>query len=123
MVWLNTQCSNEKASPGAFGGSMCTCPKCKAERIEKANIAREKVLEEHMQNLFKDSREAMRDAFDDDPELFKGYQANVAMYLFDNCNVEHRIDFNHATERNRIAKGLLELIFGMNEPDETETTP
>jgi len=120
MVWLNTQCSNEPAAPGSFGGSMCTCPKCKKKREDSARESREKVLEDHMKNLFKDSRIAMKDAFYDDPELFKGYQANVAMYLFDNCNVEHRIDFNHASDRNRIAKGLLELIFGMNE-NETDT--
>jgi len=37
MVWLNTQCSNQIPPPGTFGGSMCTCPKCKANR-EKKNL-------------------------------------------------------------------------------------
>lgn len=120
MVHLNTDCHNFPAPAGSFGGSMCTCSKCKQERFDKAAIARQECLEEHMKNLFKDSREAMGNAFDDDPELFKAYKANVAMYLFDNCNVEHRIDFNHADDRNRIATGILELIFGMNE-DESES--
>lgn len=121
MVYLNTDCHNFPANPGTFGGALYTCNKCKKERNDQYLENQRKVLGEHMQNVFKDSRTSMRDAFDDDPELFKAYQANVAMYLFDNCNVEHRIDFNHATDRNRIAKGLLELIFGMNESDETDT--
>lgn len=33
MVYLNTSCINNKpAIPGAFGGSMCICQKCKEER-------------------------------------------------------------------------------------------
>ena len=120
MVWLNTQCSNESVAPGSFGGSMCTCSKCKAERNERYLENQRKELEEKSMNQFKDSRIAMKDTFNDDPELFEAYKANVAMFLFDNCNVEHRIDFNHATDRNRIATDILKLIFGMNDLDEDD---
>lgn len=32
MVCLNNQCRNFPAALGAYGGSMCTCPKCQDER-------------------------------------------------------------------------------------------
>ena len=120
MVWVNTQCSNENACPGSFIGSMCVCKVCKQKREDDKLIIKHNVMLEKEQNLFKDSRDIMRTKFNDDPELFKAYAANVAMYLFDNCNIEHRCNFNHVVDRDEIATGILKLIFGMNESDEIE---
>jgi len=51
MVWLNTQCINETPPPGYFGGSMCTCPKCKEERAaaldEEIDLAMKKDFKSH----------------------------------------------------------------------------
>lgn len=40
MVWINTRCSNRVATEGAFGGSLCICPKCTAERQQKARLTK-----------------------------------------------------------------------------------
>ncbi len=46
MVWLNTMHSNFTPPKGSFGGSRCTCAKCKEKRSYKLDEEISKYLYE-----------------------------------------------------------------------------
>ena len=60
-----------------------------------------------MNNQFADARKIMAGALDDDDELYIGYQANVAMLLYDRYGIK-----NHK-KRNNAADDMLRLIFDL----------
>lgn len=66
-----------------------------------------------MENKFAEARRIMRDAFSDDPDLWRGYVDNVAMYLYDNVDDSNACLFQRSKEaRDGVAEDILNLIFG-----------
>ena len=65
-------------------------------------------------STFVKTRQAMSQAFRDDPGLFHSYHANVAMLVHDRHGITDK------AARDRLASEVLQLIFGLTEQ---ETTP
>jgi len=55
------------------------------------------------------ARKIMRESFKKDPDFRYGYQANIAMYIWD--RKREGITFNKE-QCNEVADGLIDLIFG-----------
>ena len=66
-----------------------------------------------MENKFAEARKTMREAFANDPELWRGYVDNVAMWLYDNVDDSNACLFTRSKEaRDGVAEDILNLIFG-----------
>ena len=66
----------------------------------------------------KKARKVMRKAFKDDPDFKRGYVDNVSMCMYDRfvddqAIVDYpQIDIRDKEERNKLAKEIIDLIFG-----------
>lgn len=56
-------------------------------------------------NPFAEARYIMSEFFNTDDDLYNSYQANIAMFLADRCNIT-----NH-NQRNKLAKELMSLLW------------
>jgi len=64
-------------------------------------------------NKFADARKLMNETLQKDKGLCLGYQANIAMLLYDEQekNNDKPIDYKGHNNRNEIAKKIISLIF------------
>jgi hypothetical protein len=59
-------------------------------------------------NKIAKARKVMKDAFDADPDFRQGYQANIAMCIYDLC--DDSVCPSHE-KRNEIADEIIKIIF------------
>lgn len=57
------------------------------------------------ENPFADARYAMAEYFNMDEDLRHSYQCNIAMFLYDRCNIQNK------EKRDQLAKDLMKLIW------------
>ena len=61
---------------------------------------------------FKEARKLMYETLSKDEDLYRGYQANIAMFLHDEQVRNKRpVNYKDYVNRNEIAKKLIKLIF------------
>ena len=77
---------------------------------------------------FQEAREKMAKSFKDDPNFRNGYQANIAMLIYDDQRQEggmhpYPINLNAVAGCNEMADRLLTLIFESGEKDIPDKIP
>ena len=109
----------EKIIAQAIGeGSMCwsKTPKRIFDSVKAKGIVEEttkKIKEIKKENKFSEARKLMNETLLKDKGLYISYQANIAMLLNDEQerNKSCPIDYRNPTNRNEIAKKIINLIF------------